>query len=121
VDKASTGIISIAKYSAPATTGLDSEGVVETKCIEVPKFEGIDTLAFFATESIQNDAKIEDLGTTFLNSITVKDEAMYLYDETKKGKAYVPLQFHYHAPSEHTIDGYSYDLELHIVHKNDSA
>ena len=46
---------------------------------------------------------------------------MYLYDETKKGKAYVPLQFHYHAPSEHTIDGYSYDLELHIVHKNDSA
>ena len=22
-----------------------------------------------------------------------------------------------HAPSEHQIDGYNYDLELHIVHK----
>jgi carbonic anhydrase len=26
-----------------------------------------------------------------------------------------------HAPSEHTIDGYLYDLELHIVHKNEKA
>ena len=26
-----------------------------------------------------------------------------------------------HAPSEHTINGYLYDLELHIVHKNESA
>jgi len=27
------------------------------------------------------------------------------------------LQFHFHAPSEHTIDGKGFDLELHIVHK----
>jgi carbonic anhydrase len=27
------------------------------------------------------------------------------------------LQFHLHAPSEHTIGGRSYDLELHLVHK----
>ena len=27
------------------------------------------------------------------------------------------LQFHIHAPAEHTIDGKLYDLELHIVHK----
>jgi carbonic anhydrase len=29
-----------------------------------------------------------------------------------------PVQFHMHAPSEHTIDGRSYDLEVHIVHTN---
>jgi hypothetical protein len=52
IDKASAGILSVGRYSAPATTGLDTDGVVETKCIEVPKFEGIDTLAFFATESV---------------------------------------------------------------------
>lgn len=46
---------------------------------------------------------------------------MYFYDETKKAKQYTPLQFHFHAPSEHTIDGHTYDLELHIVHKNDDA
>jgi len=29
-----------------------------------------------------------------------------------------PLQFHMHQPSEHTIDGRQYDLEVHIVHTN---
>jgi len=28
------------------------------------------------------------------------------------------LQFHYHTPSEHTVDGESFPAELHIVHKN---
>ena len=46
---------------------------------------------------------------------------MYLYDESMKAKQFEPLQFHMHAPSEHTIDGYLYDLELHIVHKNEQA
>lgn len=27
-----------------------------------------------------------------------------------------PLQFHFHAPSEHTVDEAFYDLELHVVH-----
>jgi carbonic anhydrase len=31
---------------------------------------------------------------------------------------YQLAQFHFHAPSEHTIDGKQYDAELHLVHKN---
>jgi len=31
--------------------------------------------------------------------------------------AFVPLQFHFHSPSEHTVNGKNYDLELHVVHK----
>lgn len=27
------------------------------------------------------------------------------------------LQFHFHAPSEHTIDGKTYPIEAHLVHK----
>ena len=27
-----------------------------------------------------------------------------------------PLQFHFHSPSEHTVEGRSYDLEVHFVH-----
>jgi carbonic anhydrase len=34
------------------------------------------------------------------------------------GVRYDVLQFHYHAPSEHTIHGESFPAELHIVHKN---
>ncbi|MBI5234429.1 MAG: carbonic anhydrase [Deltaproteobacteria bacterium] len=34
------------------------------------------------------------------------------------GKTYELLQFHFHGPSEHTINGKSFDLELHLVHKN---
>lgn len=29
------------------------------------------------------------------------------------------LQFHLHWPSEHTINGYSFPLELHLVHANE--
>ncbi len=121
MDTASTGNISIARYSNPSTTGLDADGVVEAKCIETPKFEGVDTLLFFSTESIEFNPVIEYSESTFLHPITAHGEEMYFYDETKKGKHYEPIQMHYHAPSEHTIDGKLYDLELHIVHKNDAG
>jgi hypothetical protein len=62
MDKASTGIISVARYFD--TPNLD--GVVDTKCIENPKFEGIDTLAYFATEIVDDEDKIEDKDDTLL-------------------------------------------------------
>ncbi len=41
-------------------------------------------------------------------------------DNTVKleGKDYKLLQFHYHALSEHTVDGKHYPLEVHFVHKH---
>jgi carbonic anhydrase len=33
------------------------------------------------------------------------------------GKTFVLQQFHFHAPSEHTIDGKHSDMEMHLVHK----
>lgn len=33
------------------------------------------------------------------------------------GKTYKLLQFHFHTPSEHYIDGAPYPMELHFVHK----
>lgn len=29
---------------------------------------------------------------------------------------FTPAQLHFHSPSEHTVDGVHYDLEMHIVH-----
>ncbi len=34
------------------------------------------------------------------------------------GKRYELLQFHFHTPSEHTVEGHSYALEAHFVHEN---
>ena len=28
------------------------------------------------------------------------------------------IQYHFHAPSEHTLDGQQFDLEAHLVHEN---
>ena len=34
------------------------------------------------------------------------------------GTSYQLLQFHFHAPSEHTVAGKSFDMEMHVVHKS---
>lgn len=42
----------------------------------------------------------------------------YIYIGSQPTDAYKLLQFHFHAPSEHTINGVSYPAELHLVHQN---
>ncbi len=37
---------------------------------------------------------------------------------TLDGKKFELLQFHFHDPSEHTVDGSSHPMEVHLVHKN---
>ena len=40
---------------------------------------------------------------------------------TYKGESYKLDQFHFHTPSEHTLDGKSYPMELHLVNKSSSG
>ena len=37
------------------------------------------------------------------------------------GTAYQLLQFHFHAPSEHTVAGQPFDMEMHLVHKSENG
>jgi carbonic anhydrase len=37
---------------------------------------------------------------------------------TVDGQDYNLLQFHFHAPSENTVDGHAYPLAMHMVHQN---
>lgn len=39
---------------------------------------------------------------------------------TYDGVDYQFKQFHFHTPSEHTVSGSSYDMEMHIVHTNEA-
>lgn len=36
-------------------------------------------------------------------------------------KRYKLLQFHFHSPSEHKVDGLPFDMEIHFVHKSDDG
>jgi carbonic anhydrase len=36
---------------------------------------------------------------------------------TLDGKRFDLLQFHFHTPSEHTVDGKAFPMELHLVHQ----
>lgn len=40
---------------------------------------------------------------------------------TVAGKTYQLLQFHFHTPSEHTVNGEAAPMELHFVHRNDAG
>jgi len=46
------------------------------------------------------------------------DPTSYLYVGSQPTDVYQLVQFHFHAPSEHTINGVHYDAELHLVHTN---
>lgn len=37
------------------------------------------------------------------------------------GTKYHLLQFHFHAPSEHTVAGNQYDMEMHLVHESEDS
>lgn len=37
------------------------------------------------------------------------------------GRRHELLQYHFHTPSEHTIDGGFYEMELHLVHQNEQG
>jgi len=37
---------------------------------------------------------------------------------TVGGRAYQLVQYHFHAPSEHTVDGKHFPMEMHLVHTN---
>lgn len=71
-----------------------------------------------------------DLASHHVTAKRTKTGLTWFYDDAKKDRQdmkltfadgqsseFYHLQYHFHAPSEHTIQGHNMDLELHIVHK----
>lgn len=59
----------------------------------------------------------------FNNGHTVEAEPMNEGEDTivLDGATYPFLQFHFHAPSEHAVNGEHYPLEVHFVHKTEAG
>ncbi|CDW72963.1 UNKNOWN [Stylonychia lemnae] len=75
-----------------------------------------DKLDLIVSQGIMNNVIMKDLGTTY--QVPFIDGALAFWDENDELETYQILQFHVHAPSEHTFDGKFYDLEIHFVHKH---
>ncbi|MEO1030722.1 MAG: carbonic anhydrase family protein [Bacteroidota bacterium] len=78
---------------------------------------------------VVNDPTLQSLSTLYANSITEiinnGHTLQFNYNGTGtvnfQGSDYSLQQFHFHANSEHTIEGSHKPLEAHLVHKNDSG
>ncbi|WP_394889823.1 carbonic anhydrase [Mesorhizobium sp. AaZ16] len=57
-------------------------------------------------------------GTVINNGHTIQINLPEGSTLTRGGKTYDLLQFHFHSPSEHLVEGKTFPLEVHFVHKN---
>lgn len=72
-------------------------------------------MEWFLTDHDLMGLKVDDTG----NSLQVNGPFSKLIATDVEGDVYEyeAIQFHFHAPAEHTIRGDYYDLEVHIVHQ----
>lgn len=67
--------------------------------------------------------ELEPLSETVKSRYPKHGQTMLHFDKdsaiTLDGDLYLLEQFHFHAPSEHTIDNKHYPMELHLVHHNE--
>lgn len=63
------------------------------------------------------DVTVKNLTDSFWIDIRHLDGDFVMHEEAKEDEHLFPSQFHFHAPSEHTIDGRHYDIEMHIYHE----
>ena len=56
----------------------------------------------------------------YWDELVAEYAAKYLNPKTRT-EEYQAAQFHFHAKSEHTIDGKRFDLEMHTVYKSNGG
>ena len=85
--------------------------------IDLMEFEPSDRLSLDLDDYDDTQGMMVDLGSTVqFNFEDPKYARMMLVRGDGSVSEWVPAQFHYHAPSEHTIGGRQLDLEVHFVH-----
>jgi carbonic anhydrase len=72
------------------------------------------TLEFRYPEKVEG-CTIMNNGHTVQVNIDGSQKCQLIY----KGKPFTLRQFHFHTPSEHTLDAKQYEMEMHLVHTNE--
>lgn len=80
------------------------------------KFDALKLLTYDLDYEEFANVTVENITQTIKVDIDHLDGYFVVYEDERRTEAYKPLQFHFHAPSEHTFDSKHYDLELHIYH-----
>lgn len=80
-----------------------------TKYSEKMKFE----TSGYTDYKVSNDSIVRAYQNVW---VPVKEGEFTLTDGDGVKCVFTPVQFHFHAPAEHTIDGKEFDLEMHLVH-----
>ena len=125
---ASSAAAGTAEWSYTGANGPENWGVIAPACAATPQSTEspidieIDSLAAspvtpFTMSYTPAEFEVENIGYTVeaipldttQNSITLGDTAYYLQ------------QFHFHAQSEHQLNGRHAPLEMHLVHRSDSG
>lgn len=88
-------------------------GLKNQSPVDISKtFEGINPRIEFLYENVR-DYKIINNGHTV--EIEPEEENRLVFDRER----YRLVQFHFHSPSEHTVNHKNYPMEIHFVHKNE--
>ena len=98
--------------------GLEQSPIdlVNPSPIELPPVE-FDTPSDHEVEVLNQEGVIDALD----NGHTIQINTKSAEKMTVGGETYGLVQFHFHAPSEHTVDGRHFPMEMHFVHRADAG
>jgi carbonic anhydrase len=101
-----------------ATCGDSITGEVGTKQSPIDIVPANALMASFSAPLFKYQPTPLKIENTGLYVEVLYDPTSYLSVGSQPTDLYQLVQFHFHAPSEHTINGIRYDAELHLVHTN---
>ena len=119
---AATAFAGMADYSENGANwgGLCAEGLEQSPINLVTDTDISDKMELVGYNyyDFASDAKASDptYTTSFANQALRSQAELQITFADGSKSFFTPLQFHFHAPSEHSVDGKLYDAEVHFVH-----
>ena len=115
------------EWSYAAASGPDNWGSLDAAFAECQVGEAQSPIAL--TSAQFESADLPPLTFSYASSTLKVEDTGHGFKATPDGEhtlaigddMYKLLQFHAHTPSEHTLDGKSFPMEIHFVHMNDAG